>query len=153
MREIDTKAYLSTLREMVKEGHDVSLIISGSSMAPFLIHHRDTIIFGPIERPLKRGDMVFYERPSGQFVMHRIRWVKPEGLYLIGDAQTETEGPLDPDRVFAIVKQACRKGEWINESCKLWQFFATTWLRVIPLRRIIMKMYSFISKFFSQDRK
>ena len=142
MREIDTKAYLSALREMVREGHDVNLIISGSSMAPFLIHHRDTIIFGPIERPLKRGDMVFYER-----------WVKSEGLYLIGDAQTETEGPLDPDRVFAIVKQACRKGEWINESCRTWQFFATTWLRVIPLRRIIMKMYSFISKFFSQDRK
>ena len=94
MREIDTRTYISTLRELVREGHDVNLIISGSSMAPFLIHHRDTIIFGPVDRPLKRGDMVFYERPSGQFVMHRIRKVGREGLYLIGDAQTETEGPL-----------------------------------------------------------
>ena len=144
MREIDTKAYLSTLREMVKEGHDVSLIISGSSMAPFLIHHRDSIIFGPIERPLRRGDMVFYERPTGQFVMHRIRRVRPDGLYLIGDAQTETEGPLNPDRVFAIVKQVCRKGKWLDEKSRTWRFFATIWLRVIPLRRIIMRIYGML---------
>ena len=45
MREIDTRAYISTLRELVKEGNEVNLIISGSSMAPFLIHQRDRIIF------------------------------------------------------------------------------------------------------------
>lgn len=146
MREIDTRTYISTLRELVREGHDVNLIISGSSMAPFLIHHRDTIIFGPVDRPLQRGDMVFYERPSGQFVMHRIRKVGREGLYLIGDAQTETEGPLPPDYVFAIIKQVCRKGVWIDEKSKVWRFFATVWLRVIPFRRIIMRVYAFFSK-------
>ncbi len=145
MREIDTRTYISTLRELVREGHDVNLIISGSSMAPFLIHHRDTIIFGPVDRPLKRGDMVFYERPSGQFVMHRIRKVGREGLYLIGDAQTETEGPLPPDCVFAIIKQVCRKGVWLDEKSKVWRFFATVWLRVIPFRRIIMRVYAFFS--------
>ena len=145
MREIDTRTYISTLRELVREGHDVNLIISGSSMAPFLIHHRDTIIFGPVDRPLKRGDMVFYERPSGQFVMHRIRKVGREGLYLIGDAQTETEGPLPPDYVFAIIKQVCRKGVWLDEKSKVWRFFATVWLRVIPFRRIIMRVYAFFS--------
>ncbi len=146
MQEIDTRAYISTLRELVREGHEVNLIISGSSMAPFLIHQRDTIIFGPVKRPLKRGDMVFYERPTGQFVMHRIRKVNEKGLYLIGDAQTETEGPLSPDRVFAIVTQVCRKGKWIDERSKLWRFFATVWLWVIPLRRVIMKSYAFFRK-------
>ena len=146
MREIDTRAYISTLRELVREGHDVNLIISGSSMAPFLVHHRDTIIFGPVGRPLRRGDMVFYERPTGQFVMHRIRRVRPEGIYLIGDAQTTTEGPLPPDCVFAVVKQVCRKGVWLDGRSRLWRFFATVWLRVIPLRRLILKCYRLFSK-------
>lgn len=146
MREIDTRAYISTLRELVREGNEVNLIISGSSMAPFLIHHRDTIIFGPVNRPLRRGDMVFYERSTGQFVMHRIRRVRREGIYLIGDAQTVTEGPLPPDCVFAIVKQVCRKGKWLDEKSKTWRFFATVWLWVIPFRRIIMKIYRLFSK-------
>ena len=141
MREIDTRAYISTLREMVREGHEVSLIISGSSMAPFLVHHRDSILIGPITDELKRGDMVFYERESGQFVMHRIRKVRKEGLYLIGDAQTITEGPLNPNRVFAIVKSVQRKGKWVGPKDRWWKFFATTWLRLIPLRPFILKIY------------
>ena len=141
MREIDTRAYISTLREMVREGHEVSLIISGSSMAPFLVHHRDSILIGPITDELKRGDMVFYERESGQFVMHRIRKVKKEGLYLIGDAQTITEGPLNPERVFAIVKNVQRKGKWVGPEDRWWKFFATTWLRLIPLRPFILELY------------
>ena len=145
MRELDTREYISTLRDLVSEGHDVSLIISGSSMSPFLIHHRDTVIIGPIENPLRRGDMVFYERPNGQFVMHRVQRVRPEGLYLIGDAQTQTEGPLSPSYVFAIVKAVRRKGRLLDEKSWQWRFFATVWLRLIPFRPLIIKIYRRIS--------
>lgn len=145
MRELDTREYISTLRDLVNEGHDVSLIISGSSMSPFLIHHRDTVIIGPIEKPLRRGDMVFYERPNGQFIMHRVRRVRPEGLYLIGDAQTQTEGPLSPSCVFAIVKAVRRKGRLLDEKSWQWRFFATVWLRLIPFRPLIIKIYRRIS--------
>ena len=145
MRELDTREYISTLRDLVKEGHEVSLIVSGSSMSPFLIHHRDTIIFGPVEGSLRRGDMVFYERPSGQYVMHRVRRVRPEGLYLIGDAQTQTEGPLSPSCVFAIVKAVRRNGLLLDGKSWQWRFFATIWLRVIPLRPLIIKFYKKIS--------
>jgi len=141
MRELDTREYISTLRDLVREGHDVSLIVSGSSMSPFLIHHRDTIIFGPVEGPLRRGDMVFYERPTGQFVMHRVRRVCTEGLYLIGDAQTQTEGPLPPSCVFAIVKAVRRKGRLLDKKSWQWRFFATIWLRIIPFRPLIIKIY------------
>ena len=145
MRELDTREYISTLRDLVKEGHEVSLIVSGSSMSPFLIHHRDTIIFGPVEGSLRRGDMVFYERPSGQYVMHRVRRVRPEGLYLIGDAQTQTEGPLSPSCVFAIVNAVRRNGLLLDDKSWQWRFFATIWLRVIPLRPLIIKFYKKIS--------
>lgn len=151
MRELDTREYISTLRELVREGHDVSLIVSGSSMSPFLIHHRDTIIFGPVDKPLHRGDMVFYERPTGQFVMHRVRRVRPEGLYLIGDAQTQTEGPLDSSRVFAIVKAVRRKGRLLDDKSRVWRFFATIWLMVIPFRPLIIRLYRKLSLFKRHD--
>ena len=82
MRNVDTRMYVSMLRELVREGKEVSMLITGSSMSPFLLSHKDTICFKAPWRPLRRGDMVFYERESGQFVMHRIYKLRKEGLYI-----------------------------------------------------------------------
>jgi hypothetical protein len=143
MRRLDTDAYVSALRDLVNDGKECRLLISGSSMAPFLVHERDSIIFSKPQRELQRGDMVFYQRETGQFVMHRILHVKPEGLYIVGDAQTEIEGPVNPKQVFAVVTKAQRKGKWIGPGDFWWWFFRTVWLRLVPVRKIILKLYPF----------
>ena len=142
MKELDTNALISSLRELTDQGQEVRIIISGSSMSPFLIHERDSIVFSKPTTPLKRGDMVFYQRDNGQFVMHRICRVKPEGLYIIGDAQTEIEGPVRQDQVFARITRVNRKGKWIGPQDLWWKFFRTVWLWVIPVRREIMWLYN-----------
>ena len=43
MKQVDTREYIGVLRELTEEGRQVSLIITGNSMAPFLIHGRDTV--------------------------------------------------------------------------------------------------------------
>ena len=143
MRRVDTDAYVSMLRDLVNEGKECRLLISGSSMAPFLVHERDSIIFSKPDRELRRGDMVFYQRDNGQFVMHRILHVKTEGLYIIGDAQTEVEGPVRPEQVFALVTNVNRKGKWIGPGNFWWWFFSTVWLRLFPIRKLILKLYPF----------
>lgn len=145
MRELDTGAFVGTLKELVEEGHEVSLLISGSSMAPFLIHHRDTIFFKAPDRDLKAGDMVFYQRSSGQFVMHRIRSVKPEGFYLIGDGQQIIEGPIAREQIFGLVTAVKRKGKLLRPGDFWWEFFARIWLRMIPLRRFVSRIYAKLS--------
>ena len=50
MRLVDTRAYVGMLRELVEQGKEVRMVISGSSMAPFLIHGRDSIFFRTPER-------------------------------------------------------------------------------------------------------
>ena len=45
MRLVDTRAYVGMLKELVEQGKEVRMVISGSSMAPFLIHGRDSIFF------------------------------------------------------------------------------------------------------------
>lgn len=140
MRGIDTVAYLSALRDIVNNGKDVSLLISGSSMAPFLIHHRDTIIFGKPNRPLKKGDIVFYERSNGQFVVHRICKIKKDAFSLVGDGQTAIESPIYREQIFGLVKKVCRKGKWIEPNDYTWLFFEKVWLHLLPLRPLIIKM-------------
>lgn len=142
MKQLDTAEYVGVLRQLVEQGHQVSMRISGSSMAPFLIHHRDIIHFRKPDRPLRRGDMVFYQRRDGKFVMHRIRFVRKDGYYLIGDNQTQTEGPLDRDQIFAIVTAVERGGKRLEPGDFWWDFFASFWLRIIPLRGLVSKLYA-----------
>lgn len=145
MREVDTREYVSVLKELVEEGHQVSLLISGSSMSPFLCHHRDTIYFKQPDRDLKVGDMVFYQRRNGKYVMHRICRIRPEGYYMIGDAQREIEGPLQREQIFALITAVERKGKLIRPGDFWWEFFARVWLRVIPLRGLISRIYSAVT--------
>lgn len=142
MKFVDTREYVSVLRELTEQGKEVGLIISGSSMSPFLIHQRDYICFKKPDRKLKKGDMVFYQRDSGQFVMHRIWKIRPDGYYIVGDAQTETEGPVREEQIFALITKVQRKGKWLAPGDFWWEFFEHIWIHMIPIRRMIMKIYA-----------
>lgn len=141
MKTVDTDAYISALRKLTEQNKEVSLLISGNSMVPFLVHGRDHIVFEKPERELWRGDMVFYQRGTGQFVMHRIFDRKPEGYYLVGDAQMHIEGPIDREQIFALVTKVKRKGKWIGPGNFWWEFFEHVWIRIVPYRGLILKFY------------
>lgn len=57
MRQIANDVYIPVLKDLVEEGKEVSMMISGSSMNPFLIHQRDYILMKKPEEELKAGDM------------------------------------------------------------------------------------------------
>ena len=59
MKMMDTRAYVGMLKELVEQGREVRMVISGSSMAPFLIHGRDSIFFRAPERELWKGGIFF----------------------------------------------------------------------------------------------
>lgn len=145
-RTVDTNTYVSVLKELVEEGKEVQLLIAGNSMAPFLVHQRDSIYFEKPTKELRRGDMVFYKRSSGQYIMHRIYKVNSDGYYMLGDAQTAVEGPLKEEQIFAVVTKVKRKGKWIGPENFWWKFYARVWIKVLPLRRILMRVYGVFSR-------
>lgn len=98
-RVVDAQVYIPMIRSILEEGKTVPMIITGSSMTPFLVSRRDRIFLKKAEDPLHVGDMAFFRRPNGQYVFHRIWGIRPEGYYFLGDAQTEVEGP-SPGRPF-----------------------------------------------------
>ena len=146
VRQVDTREYVSVLRDIAEEGKIVPMLIAGSSMSPFLCHNRDYIYFTRPERELRRGDMVFYQRDSGQYVMHRIYKVKPEGYYMTGDAQTQIEGPLRRDQIFARIICVKRKGKILEPGDFWWEFFEHVWIRIIPFRKLSGRIYSIVGR-------
>ena len=141
LRFVDARAYIGMLKGLVEEGKEASIIVTGSSMNPFLIHQRDTVFFRRPDRPLRRGDIVFYQRDNGQYVLHRIVRVRGDMFDIIGDAQTEIERGVRREQIFALVTKVKRKGKMILPGDFWWVFFERVWLRMIPLRRAISAAY------------
>ncbi len=142
MKVVDTREYVSVLRELTEEGKKVSMLIAGHSMSPFLIHRRDTIYFEKPKRELRKGDMVFYQRDNGQFIMHRICKVCKDGTYdIIGDNHTVIEHGIRRDQIFALITAVKRKGKAIGPDDFWWKFFEKVWINIIPLRPFLRKLY------------
>ena len=151
-RVVDTREYLDVLRGLTEEGKEVSLLISGSSMSPFLIHARDYVYFRKPDRELKKGDIVFFQRDSGQYVMHRICRVKEDGYYLVGDGQTQVEGPIRRDQIFGLIYCVRRKSRKIQPGDFWWEFFAHVWTVFRPVRPALTRCYSLFSRLRRQKR-
>ena len=144
-RIMDIDAYMPVLQELLAQGQSVSLTVTGESMSPFLRHGRDQIRLAAVTAPPQRGDMVFFRRRNGQYIMHRVLRRMPDGNYaIIGDGQQQAESPIAPEQIFAVVTQVCRKGIWLGPESFWWRFFAGPWLTLLPLRPLLRRMARFI---------
>ena len=142
--ELLLEQYRDLLREDGVEA--LPLVISGSSMTPFLAGGRDTVYLSRLMRPVRRGDMVLYRRDNGAFVLHRVYRVGPEGCTMVGDAQTVPEPGIREDQFLAVVTRAVRRGEIQEPGSFWWDFFEKVWIRMVPLRRPVMRFYSLIRR-------
>ena len=61
---------------------------------------------------------------------------------MVGDAQQELEPGIDPEQVIALVTRVERKGKLLGPGSFWWVFFEKVWIQVVPLRRMLWKLYS-----------
>lgn len=151
-RIVDIDVYMPVVCELLARGKEVSIVVTGNSMAPFLIHGRDEILVAPADGKWKKGDMVFFRRKNGQYVMHRICGVHQDGSFsIIGDGQFQVEHPVFSSQMFGKITSVKRKGTWIGPGNFCWEFFARIWVKMIPLRPAAWKLYRIVT--FWKKRK
>lgn len=141
-RILPPEVLIPELLALLDQAESLPLTISGSSMTPFLVHGRDTVYLSKVTRALKRGDMILYQRRNGQYILHRICRVHPDCYDLVGDAQTDIEPGVRPEQIRALVNTVRRKGKLLKKGDFWWDFFEGFWLKIIPLRSYIRRVYS-----------
>lgn len=147
MKTIDTKSYLCAICEIAKSGELVSTVVSGGSMVPFLSSNRDTIYLRlPQQRKLKKGDIVLFTRANGDFVLHRIKKIRKDGYYMIGDRQTTMEGPINKDQIRLAAEKVKRKNKILTEKSFVWQFYSKIWNNLVFLRPVIFSVLGILRK-------
>lgn len=145
---IDSNSYMNTMQELIQSGQSISMIVSGNSMVPFLVNQRDFIYIEPLPEKIHKGDMCFFQRTDGTFIMHRVCKVSNSNgqFWFVGDAQPVIEGPIGKEQLFGIVTKVKRKGKWISKGNLWWNFFEKIWIRIIPCRMTLLKIYSWICR-------
>ena len=114
---------ISLICESLDGGQDVIFSPSGTSMLPTIREGRDKVTLSTAPEKLKRGDIAFYRRRDGQFVLHRVVRVRDEYIFC-GDNQFALERGIKREQIIAICSHINRGGKDIYSGSFAWRFFA-----------------------------
>ncbi|MCC8104801.1 MAG: S24/S26 family peptidase [Clostridiales bacterium] len=148
------------IEQLLNEGQTVQIKPRGASMYPMFIEGRDEAIIAPLSgcvvtdgKPASengspvpvgnawlkkkhpvRGDVVLYRREHGILVLHRICRSTADGYYLVGDNQSEIEGPIRREQIRGILTGFIRKGKYISVRHPIYVISSRLWLILLPAR-------------------
>lgn len=144
----------SDIEQLLLEGHTVRIHPQGYSMYPMFLPGRDEAVIAPVGDPagLRRGDVALYRREGGILVLHRVWRVKKDGLYLVGDNQTATEGPLRPEQMKGVLTAFIRNGKEISVNHPIYKLASRVWLFFRPVRRCITVPAARLKRIFTGYR-
>ena len=139
---IRLRDYEGLIREVLASGGEFRLYPHGISMLPLLRQGRDSVSLRRVDSPIRKGDILFYQRPDGSFVLHRVRAVKPDGLTMMGDNQTLPEPGVSPDWVIGRVTRIFRDDKEVICDGQRYRWYLRLWQLTI-LRGLLLKLYHF----------
>ncbi len=123
------------IREVIEKDGSFRLFPKGNSMLPFIREGKDSVIL-VLPQNLKKHDIVFYRRPTGQYVIHRIIKIKNDSLTLLGDNQFALEKGVKRDSIIAKVSGIYRREKLINVNGFGYKLCVCFWVNTRLLRRI-----------------
>ena len=90
-----------TYEDILKKQGTLVFTPYGNSMQPLLSHHENPVVLVPVTERLQKGDIPFYKRANGQYVLHRIIRVRKISYDCCGDNQSAVEKGVRDDMILA----------------------------------------------------
>ena len=136
-----------SIEELLEEGKVLRIKPEGYSMYPMFVPGRDEAVIKGIKAgSARRGDVVLYRRKNGILVLHRLHHRGKDGLYMLGDNQVKTEGPLKEGQVIGVLTGFIRNGKYISTNNILYKILSGIWLFMRPVRRPFQFAAAWIKK-------
>lgn len=137
---------LSEVKELLSEGHTVTLRAKGDSMFPFIRGGRDCVV---LQKPVQvqTGDIVLACLPGKRYVLHRIRSMNHEQVVLMGDGNIRGMEICHREDIAGKVLQIIRNNRHVDCSSPAEKRKVRIWQCLFPLRRYILAVYRRIHKY------
>lgn len=137
---MDTTDNFFNIEQLLRDGNTIKLKPQGYSMYPLFYPGRDEAIIEPVDpSDLRRGDVALYRRRQSILVLHRIWKIREQKFYMVGDNQSEIEGPLDSDQFLGRLCGFVRNGHTISVKNPLYRILSSLWLRMLPVRPVVYR--------------
>ena len=94
-----------TFRAIIEGGGVFTLMPRGCSMLPTIVPGRDRVSIVALEGRAQKYDILFYKRPDGKFVLHRVTAVLEDSYTLCGDYQVDLETGVREDWIIGVVSE------------------------------------------------
>lgn len=143
-RILTPEAAAERLLPLLEQGQTVPLTVTGSSMFPFLHHGRDTVYLMKAAQPPRVGDLAFYRRSAGNYILHRVI-AAGETYTMLGDRQMGSEPGIRREQILAVAVAVRRNGRLLRPGSLMWGFFRGPWQWLRPLRPWLVRAYTLLT--------
>ena len=133
----------STYEEELEKNGKLIYTNVGSSMMPLLRQRRDLVIIE--KRPegrCRKYDVVFYRRPSGQHVLHRILKVRKNDYVICGDNRRVREFGVPDEWIVGVLTGVVRDGKQINVTDWKYRLYTHLWCDFFWIRAAIIWIHA-----------
>ena len=140
--KVDFATLYPLIRDAIDQGKDFSFTAFGHSMFPYIKGGVDRVFLSPLNKTPKKGDVLFYRRTDGTFVLHRLIKQENDSLVFCGDNQFVLEKGIKEHQLIARLSKRVRGKRILDVHrlpSRLWVFF-------LPIRRFVLKGNALIIK-------
>ena len=146
-QKISFDELLPIIKEELEMGRSIAFTAFGNSMCPTIrggLHH---VTLSPLNSPPKKGDILFYRRENGMFVLHRLCKIKKDGSYVFfGDNQFTPENEIDDSNIIAKLTKLELNGKDVTPSPR----FQVLYTNLLSFRRIYLRLKLYFKRFLKK---
>lgn len=129
-----------TFEEELERHGNIVFTNVGVSMMPLLRQGQDLMVIR--KKPngrCQKYDAVLFKRSNGQYILHRITKVRPEGYFIVGDNCIAGEFVRE-EQILGVLTEVLRNGKRIDVE-RDWKYkvYVHLWVDFYPIRVLILR--------------
>ncbi len=139
--KIHSEILFSAVCGELRQGRKASFTVTGISMWPFLAHDRDQVIIAACDpASLKVGDIILFQTPLKNYMLHRVTGLKTGLFETTGDGNCFRDGWFPSPCLRGRVETIVRKGNKIDCNSLRWRTLFSLWMFLFPVRRQLLRL-------------
>lgn len=121
---------------------------------PLLRQKRDLMVIHPKgEQRLRKYDVAFYRRPTGEYVLHRVMKVRRDSYVICGDNRWNREFDVPDEWILGIMTAVIRDGKEISVTDWRYRLYVHLWCDFFWIRALILRIRRKLRKMRRVTRK
>lgn len=132
-----------TFSDIINSSGKLAYTVRGLSMLPLLRQGIDVVVIEKTEKPLKKYDVVLFQRRNGKYVLHRILKVYKGKYWIVGDNDISGE-MIDEEQIIGVMTSIKRGNRIVKTTDLGYRLYVHLWCDVYPVRFIMLRIKRFI---------